>query len=193
MIIPASCNHWIEKQRTRKINFEVEMENEYDTIRAHLPGKINNVIDIGCGIGGIDVFLSKNHGRPSIYMLDYDKEDTAIHYGLQKEGSKYNSLEATREFLDANYVYNYKLCDAAKGWPAGVKFDLIISLLSCGYHYPLEKYLPNILADMTADGILIIDVRQGSRDLALAKTAFGSVEIICDANKAYRILARRTA
>lgn len=190
MKIPESCNSFIQLQRTRKIPFADEIKAEYLKLKPFLPASIKSVLDIGCGIGGIDYYLSKNHGSPVLHMLDYNKKDENIHFGLRPTASKYNSLESTREFLNNNGITNFELHDAEKGYPDGHEYDLIISLLSCGYHYPVNTYLNGIIKTLSKDGALIIDVRIGSLDFQLLKTIFKTVIVICTENKARRVIAR---
>lgn len=190
MKIPESCIKYIDHQRTRKLSFEDEIKNEYIKIKPFLPREIASVLDIGCGIGGIDYYISKYHGSPKLYMLDYSKVDDNIHYGLRTEASKYNSLKSTAEFLESNGINNFELCDAANGFPENNEYDLIISLLSCGYHYPIDTYLRGIVKSLSKTGALIIDIRIGSLDFQMLKTIFKTVIVICTENKARRIIAR---
>lgn len=190
MKIPESCNHWIGYQRTRKLPFDQELSEEYQKMKPFLPKELKSVLDIGCGIGGIDYFLSRNHGSPVLHMLDYNKEDENIHFGLRPTASKYNSLESTREFLNNNGITNFVLHDASKGFPTDNEYDLIISLLSCGYHYPVNTYLNGIIKTLSKNGALIIDIRIGSLDFQMLKTIFKTVIVICTENKARRVIAR---
>ncbi len=59
-----------------KREFSKDMEREYLTIKKYLPKKANSILDIGCGIAGIDIFLS-NHYKKNIDIFLLDK--TIIH------------------------------------------------------------------------------------------------------------------
>ena len=190
MKIPESCNHFIGYQRTRKLDFQDEIRNEYLKLKPFLEKSYSNVLDIGCGIGGIDYYIYKNHGQPKLNMLDFDKEDATIYFGLRPQASKYNSLESTKQFLEHNDITNFELHDAERGFPSGQEYDLIISLLSMGYHYPINTYLEGIVKSLSKTGALIVDVRIGSLDFQLLKSIFKTVIVICTENKARRVIAR---
>src|SRR3990172_4861028 len=65
--------------------YEKDIRAEYNEIKNFLPVKVNNILDIGCGVGGIDVFLYHHFiaQKPHFYCLDKSKIDT-IFYGFNK-------------------------------------------------------------------------------------------------------------
>jgi hypothetical protein len=185
MIIPKICYPWIAKQRTDYPGdleecFNADMEETFRAIEPFLPIRLESVLDVGCGVGGIDVLLW-NLFRPKIWLMDYEKVTKPI-YGYNKGPSFYNSFEATAALMDANGVETYEQWPAEKGFPP-VKADLTISLLSLGYHYPVETYLDRIT------GPLLIDLREGTDGLDRVKARYQSVREIRRENKALTVLA----
>lgn len=196
MRIPKSCQEWIDKQRTRKFDFQEQMEWEYNLIKDLLPVKCNSVLDIGCGIGGIDVMIYQHYYfKPKIYLFDFIDQmyDKKIQYGFNEKYYGYNSKEQTIKFMNANGVKQYEYIDASAGIPITklTNVDLIISLLSWGYHYSVDTYIEQVLPILSDDGILIMDIRQETNGLDTLAKYFSSVKIIATANKAHKTVAKK--
>ena len=74
-------------------NLELKAENLFDrelnTFKDFLPNKADNILDIGCGLGIIDIFLNKIFSNTSnFYLLDKNRIDKKIRYGFSKETYK---------------------------------------------------------------------------------------------------------
>ena len=56
--------------RKKKIAHEYseDMRNEYLKIKEHLPADCSSILDIGCGIASIDVFLNKHYDKNKIHF-----------------------------------------------------------------------------------------------------------------------------
>jgi SAM-dependent methyltransferase len=191
MIIPDSCLPWIGLQRTENPDYQETIFKDYERLKMVIPEQLECVIDIGCGIAGVDFYISKYHGRPELFLMDYTKRDPGRDlYGFKQEGKIYNSMNATKEFLDKNGVYNYHLIDCSEKYEVNKKADLIFSLLSCGFHYPVDVYMNFILEHLKKDGMLILDIRTGTDGINTVKQYFKDVEIIDSYNKHDKIIAR---
>ena len=57
-------------------HYSRQLEDELAIIAPHLPGKIRSVLDIGCGVGGVDVALHRHLSllgeTPEFHLLDKD-------------------------------------------------------------------------------------------------------------------------
>lgn len=195
MIVPASCIPWIKLQRSgykdNQTEYAADMEKEYNLMSKYLPEKCNSILDIGCGIGGIDVLLSKYYNNPKLYLLDSNFRSSDIHYGYTNKESYYNSFLATRDMMVANGIFNYHILNLNTEITEVRHVNIIISLLSCGYHYPVETYLEDIKNTLTYDGILILDIRENTDGIEKVKKYFPKIDIISTYNKSTRICARR--
>jgi SAM-dependent methyltransferase len=133
-------------------------------------------MDIGCGLAGIDVFLCRHYGPElELALLDREGRSPTFH-GFREQAAFYNSLAAARALLCANGVPGGRVrtYDADRdGFPDGGGFDLVISLLSRGFHYPVTTYLPPVVRSLAPGGRLIIDVRHGTDGEAQLAAAFG--------------------
>lgn len=178
-----------------KNDYIVDMEAEYLDIKSYLPLKTKNILDIGCGIGGIDIFLSKHYNSPetTFYCLDKTQLDN-IYYGFKEKAAFYNSLDVAREFLSLNGIKNIctLLANDNNTIETNEKFDLILSLISWGFHYPVETYLFQVYTHLQVDGHMIIDIRKNTNGLDKIKTVFSNIKVISETEKKIRILAIKT-
>jgi SAM-dependent methyltransferase len=172
-----------------------DMSIEYESIKGTLPPRANNILDVGCGIAGIDILLSSHYNRTAnIYLVDRS-ELSKIRYGFGKSNTYYNSLDLTREFLLCNGVPNSQIVTIDIGrnpFPSNVSFDLILSLLSWGFHYPVSTYLDEVHDALAQGGVLILDLRRKANDKRQLAEKFGAEpEVIYKTDKFERVLVRK--
>jgi SAM-dependent methyltransferase len=132
--------------------------------------------------------------RAELSLLDKDLLSEKIYYGYKSSGAFYNSLSIAQTFLTANAVPSSKILiydPDADGFPRRERFDLIISLISWGFHYPVETYLEEVHGSLADDGVLILDLRKGTDGRRSLAARFASVETIVDAEKYERVLVRK--
>ena len=80
--VPEECRKWILLQRPgceRFIssgNFDIMYSNglweDYHGLLPYLPDKVASILDIGCGVAGIDVLLYHHYQNPEIHLMDGD-------------------------------------------------------------------------------------------------------------------------
>ena len=66
---------------------------------------VKNILDIGCGIGAINIFLNNYYKKekPNFHLLDKNYVSNKIIYGFNKKNTEgYNNLLITKNFLKAN-------------------------------------------------------------------------------------------
>jgi len=194
MIIPMECIKWIRLQRTDckdpVNNFKDEIQKEYLEMREYLPKDVDSILDIGCGLGGIDILLSKHYNKPELYLMDNSEISGKLKYGYDRGKEYYSSFAATELLMKANYIKNYNLIDIkSKSLPMFEKIDLVISLLSCGYHYPVTEYLGYVKTILAKSGALIIDIRENTDGIDIVKKLFPKIKEISYNNKSIRICA----
>ena len=59
-------------------------EKEYETIKIFLPTNASNILDIGCGLAILDIFLAQNMKNQIFLLIDKNKVDLKIKYGFSK-------------------------------------------------------------------------------------------------------------
>ena len=166
------------------------VQRDYDNIQKFLPVECSNILDIGCGLGGIDLLLSQHYkGLPNLNLFDYTQTDKKIHYGYAEQASVYNDLDLTAQFLKMNGVEQDKIHthNVLDGFPKQ-KYEIIISLLSCGFHYPVTTYIQEIVN--CRNGIVILDIRKGSDQMIELKKHFNSIVVMTEYSKHERVLVR---
>jgi hypothetical protein len=159
IIVPEVCKPCISAQRTKctpqKVGDENILHKYYELvlrdwlmIKNHLPQQINSIIDIGCGVAGIDVYLKRKWPDAKLWLLDGDSMDAEKMGGFCDH--VINLRSATEALLRANDVSFEGWLDIGTKQP--LKADLIISLASWGYHYPLKTY--------SVSGFCLADLRE---------------------------------
>lgn len=175
-----------------------DMEREYETIKKYLPSECSSILDIGCGLAGIDIFLGKHFsGRPvDFYLLDKSKIENEVYYLFKESGAFYNSLQLAEQILLESGIEKEKihLVEATVNNDINItkQVDLIISLISWGFHYPVHTYLEKAYEKLSPSGTLILDVRKDTSGLDEVKAKFAYVEKIAETSTKIRILAKKS-
>ena len=169
----------------QKKNLEEITENlfkeELDIIKNYLPNNPNNIMDIGCGLGIINIFLNQFYkNKPHFYLLDKNRIDTKIKYGFNKNYESYNDLFETKNLLTNNSIDEERLhiFDVEKEIKIKNEIDLVISLKSMGYHYPIENYLSLFKNCCTKETVFIFDMSEGYYNESLINDYFKKIKVI---------------
>lgn len=145
--------------------YEQELRQTYEGLRPHLPEPCWGVLDIGSGLGGIDVLLTRHYRPDPPYIHLLDGEEDAPRMKLHRQ--TFNSMKVARAFLISNGVRSDRISyftTATEVLPR--PYDLVLSLGSWCFHYAPETYLPLLLSGggLHMDSVLIMDVRNGKRE-----------------------------
>ena len=154
---------------------------EIQTFKNFLPKSALNVMDIGCGLGIINIYLNKIYKNDmNFFLLDKNKVDKKIKYGFSKNYESYNDLNETKNLLISNGIEKncIHLFDAEKQIKIDRKIDLVISLKSMGYHYPIEIYLKLFKKCCTPETIFIFDVSENYFNEDFLKKNFGFCHVV---------------
>ena len=176
-------NLFINFNQANDITLDAEnlFKNEIDTFKDFLPKTCKNIMDIGCGLGIINILLNKFYkDTTSFYLLDKNRIDKKIKYGFSPNYESYNDLNETKRILLENNINenNLFLFDVEKDIKIDSKIDLVISLKSMGYHYPIETYLQLLRKCCNQDTIFIFDVSEGYFNENSFKKYFENIKII---------------
>ena len=175
-------------------------QKDIKVIDSFLKSKPLKVLDIGCGLGIYDLAIYDYFNRDNnltFYLLDKTTsaaEEKNIHYGYRPVASFYNNLDYTTELLNINGIPKNNIqcisvdneiapCNqpalggqgdltlTTKKLAALSEVDLVISIISWGYHYPISTYLDVVYKILKSDGLLCLHCRDKD-DLALLQTKF---------------------
>jgi SAM-dependent methyltransferase len=203
-IIPFSLyyKHLVKKQaKCNSINIKTgyidDMRKEYLSFKDFLPKICTSILDVGCGVAGIDIFLNEHYRESQLvfYLLDKTRISRSVYYLFRRKGAFYNSLEVAKDMLIQNDVLekNVHLLEATNKNEIVINgnVDLAISLLSWGFHYPIETYLNKVYDLLNKGGSLIIDIRIGTNGINALNNIFNKVEVILTETKYQRVLATK--
>lgn len=122
---------------------------------------VRSLADIGCGYAFIDLFLWRSFDC-NLTLIDIESSETRG-FGFASEGAGYSNLAKAQDFLLKNGVPEEKIVlinpkqDNLLGPP---DIDVAISLLSCGFHYPLSTYGSYFSEKLKPGGGVIVDIRE---------------------------------
>jgi hypothetical protein len=140
--------HWMMRYDTMLLQLAQD-------ITPHLPGRVRNILDVGSGLGGIDILLSRYYGsRPDIILLDGDNEVPKVY----RHNMPFNSMRVAREFLKANGVNSIVTMTPETLKPR--KVDLIVSFRAYAFHIRPLTYMDFVLNCAHHDTVLIFEVRR---------------------------------
>jgi SAM-dependent methyltransferase len=180
------------RKKAIKERFNELIFHEYEQIAPYLAQRVDEVLDIGCGLGAIDVLLERHyHGRvQGYYLVDKTQTEDRVCYGFQDRNEFYNSLVATKQLLMANRLDQSKLhlieATGSGDLPIEGKVDLCVSLVSWGFHYPVRTYLASVKRLLRKGGTLILDVRKGTGEESQLEQSFQDMEAVFDGKKRKR-------
>lgn len=180
-----------------KALYAADMQREYATFRHVLPQRCAAVLDIGCGVAGIDVLLQRHYAAQPLdfYLLDKTELARRVFYLFNARGAFYNSLPVARNLLRANGIADQRVhlveANAANTIRIERPIDLALSLLSWGFHYPVQTYVERVYELLRDDGVLILDVRRATDGRAVLQRRFADVAVIHTTAKYERLVARK--
>jgi len=153
--------YWTEKwDDPQHIKSKVEI---FKLLTDYLVTPPKNILDIGCGYARESEYFQKEYGT-DLWLLDGDFNSTKdkhrqVKYGTAETFAFYNKVETLLESYNSRGM-KYTFVDATNiNIPANVKFDLIYSGLSCGFHYPANTYKDLVLKHSHKNTKVVFDLR----------------------------------
>jgi SAM-dependent methyltransferase len=168
MNIPAEALPWISVHRTHidaenlKKAYKDSLAEDYWLLLPFLPVHCNSVLDIGCGMAGIDLFLYIHYRKQVHLQLMDGSGDSEVKFGFNPELKAYNHLGITKKLLLANQVEEKHIHFHPIDPDLTIPCDLIVSLLSWGFHYPAKTYCKLAKRSLRRGGKLVLDIRKGT-------------------------------
>lgn len=189
LTVPDACLALLREQRTHCTDlarqYGEELAQTFDTFRDYLPADPDSVLDIGSGMAGIDVLLGKRYPGATLHLLDKQGVSSRINAGFNvraEDFAHYNDFGAATKLLAANGIGNAVICHDMNRHPfPDAEFDVVVSLLSWGFHYPISTYAPR------CQGVMVVDVRKGT-DGEYALSEYGRATVVHEAKKYRRVV-----
>jgi SAM-dependent methyltransferase len=161
-------NKWINGWLDTKVNDEylaIKLDN-FNIIQSYIQRIPKTILDIGCGLAKESEFFQKKY-KSDLYLLDGDFNSTTenkrdINYGTVSSFKFYSKIDDLKKSFNERNM-NYTFVDANNiSIDDSIKFDLIYSIVSCGFHYPAKTYKDLILKHSNNESIIIMDLRSSS-------------------------------
>lgn len=172
-----------------KAAYEQSLQAIYESIAPVLPARCGSVLDIGSGLGGIDIHLHRHYGGDAAFvLLDGDNGDPQVAWSY----APHNSFTVGYDFLHKNGVLNVSsILPGYLGEWSGPPFDLVVSFAAYGFHIHPGLYLDHLQKVIHEDTVIILDVRRTKSDwLELFGSAFGVPRVLEKAEKYARLAFR---
>jgi len=179
-----------------------QMQTEFQELKPHLPETADTVLDIGCGMAGIDLFLWQHYrsNQPKINLFDKSEISDDLYYEFYDQAAFYNSLQTARKNLTLNGIPDSKIQTieaTQENLNTLQDVDICISLYSWGFHYPVETYIEGVTEILTEQGNVILDIRKETERVSkdtngfqICEEAFENVIKIKEDHKYRRILCQ---
>jgi SAM-dependent methyltransferase len=146
--------------------YEEDLERQIGNIAPEaLPRECWGFLDIGSGLGGIDILIRREYLKqdidPVIHLLDGINDPPRMVLHRQT----FNNMAIARDFHQANGVPASRFATFGPTVTGFSRpFDLVVSFGSWCFHFPPSVYLPALLNGGLEKGTwLILDVRNGKR------------------------------
>lgn len=152
---------YILKQRTDSktaLDYYNECRAEAKFLAPYL-ANAKTILDIGCGMAGIDVELHSLLGDRKFFLIDKEDNASLEPYGFLSTDRFYNKLSLTRQFVSTNAPEMRFTALSSVVHQSIKNLDAIISIYSCAWHYPIDEYIDLMNDNLNFGGILILDVR----------------------------------
>ena len=181
--------NWMDEVWNTELYQQLKREN-FELVDKYLPSAPLKILDIGCGLAWESRLFNQKYGS-ELWLLDGDTKnnDTKLltasegeYHSTPNEFLYYYPLQKLDEELKKLGTQNYYLVDCNNiQIGEDVKFDLITSWVSCGFHYPSSTYRDLILKHSHENTKIIFDIRIKTKQIN--PVLEGGVELIQSLNK----------
>jgi len=166
-----------------------DAQAEWSMIHDLLPAAGTSICDIGCGHAMIDLAAFRERSDLQISLIDIERTE-ARHHGFNSTGAGYGSLDSAKAFLVRNGVQPSRidLCNPTRDPLPEGPFDMIISIISAGFHYPISEYVPFALRTLKSGAPLVFDMRVNTDQMS-SLAEFSSVRVLHRTKTCERVAA----
>lgn len=177
----------------------LESYREYLPLRDYLAAqdiRPKSVIDIGCGQAIPDLFLQRDF-KPRFTLIDIERTDDQYHMWADS-GAGYASLADAKALLHDNGAAQTKVTTINPlkdpGALEGLAADMVVSFISCGFHYPVDDYADLMVQTIEAGGVVCLDLRRRylrRRPEGLDRVlSAGTMDVLYDDARSHRVAIR---
>ena len=152
----GSLDHLKGDREAWRVAYRDSLLEQFASVKPFLPKNVTSILDVGSGLGGIDILLSRHFGdHPRICLLDGIDD----HPVMTRHAVTFSNSHVAFRFLRENGVKGDLVAIAPEvGEP--VSCELVVSFGSWCFHYPPELYLDFVDQCCCFGAVLILDVRK---------------------------------
>jgi hypothetical protein len=168
--------------------YEASLEAIMGNIAPALPEACSNILDVGGGMGGIGICLSRRYPTAAYWVLD-GVDDAAE---VRSHCKPFNNAAVASSFHRANGVLNSRWVPPSTT-KFDVKFDLVVSFAAWGFHIIPGDYLDLVKSALAPHATIVLDIRKTRPDwLSDLAAAFGRPSHVIERGKKHVRLAWQT-
>ena len=162
--------------------YESSLQAIEESIASALPRSCTEILDVGGGMGGIGVLLSRRYPSAGYRILDGVSDSPEV----RSHSSTFNNALVASDFLSANGVENFGFYEPCDGFDR--KFDLVVSFAAWCFHVPPARYLDRVSDALAPHATVILDVRK-TRDEWIESLCerFGIPVVLAEGKKHVRL------
>lgn len=153
----------------------------FERMDAYIARPPRRILDIGCGFAKTSELFQKKYSC-ELYLLESDVGNSPGRrigkWGTAESFQWYLPIERLKEAWDSQGMTYTHVDGATLNVPADVKFDVIYSWLSCGFHYPVTTYKKFIQDHASEDAVIIMDFRGNLNSQQQATQLSSEYEVI---------------
>jgi SAM-dependent methyltransferase len=155
------------------VSRENKRKDWYDI--SHHCGTPVDVLDIGCGSGHIHEYLVPSLRVNTVHLMDGDAKIRGQMGWNREWTTPWNNVDYASSrvaSLGGVEVQTHKANPELT-----IPVDLIISLKSWGFHYPVAVYLPLAKRSLRPGGRIVLDIRKNQNQIEIMSKWFHLVEL----------------
>lgn len=162
------------------------------TMLPWLPERCGAILDVGSGLGGINILLSRHYGASlDVWLLDGVNDQAHV----SSHDTPFNDMVVAQRFLNANGVRTFSHVPPLESLERKVilrpTFDLAVSLQAWCFHFPPSQYLAFVKQSIKPRATLILDVRKDRKDWREElRDAFTEIGVAVSPHKFERVVFR---
>lgn len=160
--------------------------DDYLSIREYLPEKAADILDIGCGFGGLAALLRLHYAPetdPHFHLVEQARIPGAEFSRPTPDAPDLDPLACAAELLIANGVADTHVHTIASDNAKSLyeyKYDLIVSMRSWCYLYPIETYIEVVRTALRPGGIFFVDVHNNLGGLAALRAYLPAATLVSE-------------
>lgn len=178
--------YWVDQMWATPEYQQMKVDN-FNSVDSELTSAPKTILDIGCGLAWESRLFNEKYGS-ELWLLDGDtssnsnKPENANDVGWNETSDHflfYTPLSQLKNQLDELGTKNYHLIDANNiNIPDDIKFDIITSWVSCGFHYPANTYKELIQKHSHKDTRIFLDLRARLKTFDIVSSDVEIVKVV---------------